>query len=50
MKGAVHLEVELLYATTYRAACGVWSERHRYTTWGDQVTCAKCRKAMGCAP
>jgi uncharacterized paraquat-inducible protein A len=43
----VHFEHQVLYETTYRAACGVCSERHHYTTDDAQVTCPRCLKALG---
>jgi hypothetical protein len=49
MSRPVHAEVELLYGTTYRGACGVYSAKHEYTVRDDHVTCRKCRKALGLA-
>jgi hypothetical protein len=47
MSPVVHYEIELLYETTYRAACGVHSAKHSYTTDDAQVTCGKCLTALG---
>lgn len=43
----VHFEVEILYDTTYRGACGVYSAGHAYTKADAQVTCPKCLEALG---
>lgn len=47
MNKPVHYEVEVLYGTAYRGACGVYAERHSYTPHYNETTCGKCRKALG---
>lgn len=43
----VHLEVEVLYQTTYTTACGATPTTKNATPNDAHVTCRPCLKAMG---
>lgn len=43
----VHFESWALYGVTRKSACGVTSDKHRYTRREEHTTCRKCLKALG---
>lgn len=47
MTATIHLEVEVLHDTTFTTACGAANRETNVTKSDAQVTCRKCRSAMG---
>lgn len=45
----VHLEIEILYETTFTTACGARNTGRNVTIADHQVTCCKCLVALGYA-